>query len=672
MAWRWLPLAVLLVATCSDTYAGDWPWFHGPTHDRHATGERLQESWPVEGPPVVWARSLGVGYSSFVVAGGRAFTQTQSLYDQAVECLDARTGATIWRKRYALPYDGGGLYPGPRSTPAVVDGNVYFHSPEGIVGCLRAEDGDSFWSVNLQTEYGLRGVDFGCASSPLVLGGRVYIPAGGAGAMLVALDAATGKLVWKSGEHPASYATPQPIVWQGQTLLIVPGENTLAAFHAETGELWWELELSTGYDEHSCAPLYREPRLMLASPFRAGARQWELVANAATGRCRPVEVWDNPKFSNDVASSVLVDEAVFGFDLKDAQSRLNRASRGEFRCLDWSTGRILWSTRDVGHASAIVADGKLILFDDVGRLTLARVDREAWRELGRHTVLSEETCWSAPALSEGYLFIRSPTRAVCLDLGVRDGSPASPRGDPVRHGQATTGPRTKAAIVIPAATRRFDPTWLLGGEREYPATTPELAELWTWYGWSMVGMAGAAVIAIVVGGFRSRHARDRLSPDPMPLFLDRTVFWSLLVAWGAAGSPILNRSGSNVAGEERYVFLWPLLLWAAMEAALVASRAAHGASFRSLRKWRSYAVGCSFLVVCGVYFHLCRLLGLAPEWSFLAGFVTAFPLSWVGVWLESAGKRGRMLLPLLMAGLSFSAFFWSSVWFMKWRMVLGS
>lgn len=672
MAWRFLPLVVALLSSESIAFAGDWPCFHGPTHDGHAAGERLRESWPVTGPPVAWARSLGVGYSSFVVADGRAFTQAQSLYDQAVECLDARTGASIWRKRYALPYEGGGLYPGPRSTPAVASGRVYYHSPEGIVGCLRADDGESLWSVNLQTEYGLRGTDFGCASSPVVLNDRVYIPAGGAGAMLVALDTSTGRLVWKSGNRPASYATPLPILWRGQQLLVVPGENTLAAFHAETGTLWWELELSTGYDEHSCAPLYREPHLLLASPFRSGARQWELVANDETGRCQPVVTWDNPKFSNDVASSVLVDNAVFGFDLRDAQSRLNRASRGEFRCLDWATGKILWSTREVGHANAIVADGKLILFDDVGRLTLARADRSAYQELSRFTVLSEETCWSAPAFANGYLFIRSPTRAVCLDLGGGDESripPSSASGTPAAP--APPSP-VRGAVAIPPAPRRFDPTWLIGGEREYPATTPEYGELWIWYGWSMAGIAVAAGVAWLVRfSTTGRRAEgDRLQGAAV-LQVDRVVFWSLVAGWGALGGPLLNR-GAHESGSERYVFLWPLLLWAGMEAAVAASRAAQGASFRSVSRWRSYLVGGGFLATCGVYFDFCRLLGLAPEWSFLAGFVTAMPLSWA---IAGVGQRvsvARAAVDWIGFGCSFSTFFWTSVWFMKWRMALGS
>jgi hypothetical protein len=92
---------------------------------------------------------------------------------------------------------------------------------------------------------------------------------------------------------------------------------------------------------------------MIAGPFRSGAKlfriseqekdQKEKEKEKPVGELAVKTVWENLKFSNDVASSVLLDGYVYGFDLKDAQSRLNRPSRGEFRCLEFATGKIQWS-----------------------------------------------------------------------------------------------------------------------------------------------------------------------------------------------------------------------------------------------------------------------------------------------------------------------------------------
>src|SRR5262245_12260813 len=80
----------------------DWPQLRGPTYDGTSAQTKLAESWPAEGPPVLWVRDLGQGYSSFAVVGDRIFTQMQSLFGQYVVCLDAKTGKTIWEHRYGL------------------------------------------------------------------------------------------------------------------------------------------------------------------------------------------------------------------------------------------------------------------------------------------------------------------------------------------------------------------------------------------------------------------------------------------------------------------------------------------------------------------------------------------------------------------------------------------
>jgi outer membrane protein assembly factor BamB len=626
--------------------AGDWPALHGPTADRiAATNERLAESWPVAGPPIVWTREIGTGYSACAVVGNRVVTQVQSLYEQSLICFDATSGQPLWSRRTGFPYDGGGLYPGPRATPAIHGDRVYWHSPEGQIGCVRLSDGGALWTVDLAREYGLRGVDFGCSASPVVLSvgdqDFVLVPAGGAGATLVALDTNTGSLAWKGGDDPASYATPHVVRFRDRTLVIVPGENSLILFDAATGRVWCDIELSHGYDEHSCAPLYREPHLFLAVPFRGGARRWELTLDEKTGMGKAREDWINLKFSNDVASSLLVGDAVYGFDLRDAQSRLNRASRGEFRALDWSTGKELWSRRDIGHSGLIAADGKLIAFTDTGELLLIRASPAAGDVLARVRVCEGETCWSAPALADGRVYLRTPSRLVCLDLRPPASPPATPPGAPVA-----------GRPLVPSRPPLFDPVVLVGGDREYPATTPEWDELRDWWGWSLGGLMVSCVVAGVVV--------RRQSP----------MGWTLALAgaWSVVGTPLLNRR------EGTYVFLWPLALWCGLHAAMIASRRARGAGFRDARRWGSYLTGTAYLGLCVLYFHLCRRLGLAPEWSFLAGFLAAITFSLVAIAAErvSTPPWRMVVLRAFLLGLSFSAYYWSSVLFMKWRLVAGS
>lgn len=618
--------------------AGDWPRFRGSQGDGIAVDETLAESWPEAGPPVLWVREIGAGYSSCVIANGRAYTQSQSLYEQSLFCLDVATGETVWSYRYGWPYDGGGLYPGPRATPTVHDGHVYYVAPNGEVGCVTADHGSLVWSCNPKEQYRGRGTDFGVAASPVVFDGKVIIPVGGPQASLVALDALTGKTVWTCGELPASYATPIVVTFAGQPIVIAPLENSLLCADATTGRKLWELDLSAGYDEHSAAPLYREPYLFLAGPFRSGGTCYRLVAEGESPGCRVERVWDTLKMSNDIASSVLLGDQIYGFDLKDAQSRLHRPSRGEFRCLDWADGTVRWSADEIGHANIIIADDKALLFNDRGELRLCRLSADGIETLAVATVFPEDVVWTSPALSEGRVIVRTHSQVVCLDVGLKD------------------KPSTSTTIADIPQPVKFDPTWLLGGEREFPAATPELSDLRLWYGWMLAGWTASWLLGMHLTGWLTRWSattRER-------------IYWLGLVCLGAGGSAVLNRYG------EQYIFTWPLAIWALF-------LGSYGSFLHALHTprppWSVTTARLSlllFLMGCGLYFHLCRWLGIAIEWCFLTGFAAAVPVLILTDFVRQRSPRLASWLWPVRDGLAFSAYYWGCVGFMTWWLPVGS
>lgn len=638
---------------------GGWPQWRGPNFDSISRETGLAEAWPEAGPPVLWSRELGQGYSSFIAVGSHVYTLNQTLYEQAVVCLDAETGKTVWSSRYSWPYEGGGLYPGPRSTPTWFDGRIYFAAPDGTIGCLNAANSSSIWSVNPTKQFRGQGTDFGYSCSPVVVDGKVIVPVGGEGASVVALDAKDGSVVWKGGDSSASYASPLPITLNGQQQIIALLENSMAAFELKTGRLLWEDELSQGYDEHSASPLYREPLLMIAGPFRSGAKCLRLQPEG-----KPTRLWDIPKFSNDTASSVLYEGHVYGFDLRDAQSRVNRPSRGEYRCLDFETGKILWSSDQPGHANTIVADGKLILFNDRGEVILARATPDRYEELARVQVFLDEICWSPAALDRGRLYLRTQTRAVCLYLG--------------KQGLKTDLP-TQTVAAIPQSSS-FDPTSLLGGEREYPATPPEWNELGLWYGWSLVAIACAGMLAALVSFVvPSRSVPTGVIGDagqvtvPEPIrggssnrIVSQSVFWIVIIVSGLVGSPILNRWQSE------YIFLWPLVLWATLQMTVLTIVWAESQANRRRARWFSRLSGLAFLGVSALYFHLCRKLGLSIEWSFLTGLLPGFPAAALAAYQFLRPSRYRSLLDPFVAMASYSICFGAGVLYIKWWLRVGS
>ena len=615
-----------------------WPHLRGPNFDS-TSPSHLADAWPDRGPPVLWARDIGLGYSGFSTVGGRVWTQQQTLYGMSVLCLDGNTGATVWEHKYGWPYEAAGMYPGPRSTPTWHDGRVYFAGPRGLVGCLRASDGHSLWSVNVNEQFGGRGTDFGYSCSPTVIEGKVILPVGGEGASMVALNPDDGSTVWASGDQPASYTSALPITLQGRKLVLGYLQNALTLHDRDTGDLLWLYNLSSGYDEHSTLPLYDEPYLMVSGPFRAGADMFELGTQPPDhpddpGGITARRTWHSEKMSNDVVSSVLVGGYVYGFDLRDIQSKARRPSRGEFRCLDFKTGEIQWSSDQPGHASIIVADGKLVLFNDRGEVLLVRATPTAYEELARVTLFDDEICWTPPALDDGRLYLRSPTRVACLYVG-----------EPERLAEGRLA-EARSASEIPK-TRKWDLAPLVSGERDCPADPPDVGELCRWYAFSMLGvLCSAALLAVLAWGVvavKWSEAAPRCA---------RFCFWTALLVLGIIATPLGNRLGAP------FVFTWPVTLFALHQIALAGILRAYRQRQGRWTGWLSAVCASPFIAACLVYFDLCRRLDLAVMWVFLLGFVPSWPLS-----LPAAHQLDRHVRPfrdMLWAAAAFSAYYWAS------------
>jgi hypothetical protein len=219
---------------------------------------------------------------------------------------------------------------------------------------------------------------------------------------------------------------------------------------------------------------------------------------------------------------------------------------------------------------------------------------------------------------------------------------------------------------IPQRTS-FDPTVLVGGKREFPAASPERQELKRWYGWSLLGLLAGWVVAGLITAGRGVMRRIRHSKGQMPHFWNvRTAFWGVVLIWAALGSAILN------ARKSEYVFTWPLAVWALLQIAVTTSLWAGQCPTERRRGWWARGAGLLFLAGCGLYFHLCRRLGLAIEWAFLVGCLPVFPAAAAVGWVDLRRPRWSWWWPFVGGILSFSAYFGACVLFLHWWLRTGS
>ncbi|MDB5292970.1 MAG: outer rane biosis protein BamB, partial [Phycisphaerales bacterium] len=349
--------------------------------------------------------------------------------------------------------------------------------------------------------------------------------------------------------------------------------------------------------------------------------------------CRIKRVRHDAQMSNDVASSVLVDGFVYGFDLRDMQASGGRPSRGTFRCMDFKTGEVRWSSDRPGQASMVAADGKLLMLNDSGQILLVRIDSHRYEELGRAEVFPGETCWTAPSLHRGRLYLRSPTRAACLFVGKLE----------------RMSPRQRALAAPPAAIAKVPPadvTWLVGAEREYPFELPDLRELTRWYLFSLSALAAAGLSAGVAYG------TSRLWCGGWSRLPAAVVFWSGLLVFGIVATPLANRYWSQ------FVFTWPLSLMAVHQIALAVVSWSKQPERSKAADWAGVAGAGLLVLTCLLYFKLTRQLSLAPAWYFLVTFPIAWPIAVPAA--RRLCRQGRLAGDILWMFAVFSVYFWAS------------
>jgi outer membrane protein assembly factor BamB len=631
----------------------DWPHLRGPRYDGHAAEADWAEAWPTAGPPMLWNREIGRGYSGIIAVGNRVYTQTQTLTEQKVVALDADTGLMIWEYCYGWPYEPGGMYPGPRATPTWANGRIYFLAPDGLLGCLNAANGRLLWSIPLDQKFEGRGVDFGYSSSPLIENGKVILPVGGKNSAVVALDAETGATAWTSGDTPASYCSILPITFQGSRQLVAFLRNELAGFDLQTGRVLWRESLSHGYAEHAAFPLYDEPYLRIMQPFHGGSDLSRLEnaphedQTSQDAACHLQLVRHDKKMSNDVASSVLVDGCVYGFDVRGSQTCRHRPTPGEFRCMDFQSGEIRWSSDCPGHASLAVGGGMLFMLNDLGEALLVRANPDRYEELGRCEVFPGEICWTAPCLHHGRLYLRSPMRAACLYVGKPEKMPP-----PLR---ALATPLPKVGKI-----QRMDWSWLLGAEREYPFELPDLHELTHWYVFSLavIVLAGGLAVGFSTGCNHCRLLGFTTSKNSGPIS-PKTFFLPCLLLLGIVATPLGNRFSSV------FLFTWPVSLFAAHQIALTSVLWSRQPQRSKNARWLGRLGIVFFIFACWAYYRGTWHLSLAPAWYFLPTFLAAWPLAIPAA--RNNLRRTQLWHNVTWMLLAFSLYFWATGGIILWR-----
>jgi outer membrane protein assembly factor BamB len=333
---------------------------------------------------------VGTGFSSPVVRDGRLFVSGNQNDRDTIFCLDVASGATVWKYTYASevwPY----LYDGGPNATATIDGDrVFALGRHGDLFCLSAADGSVVWKADIHKDLGMAKPSWGFTSAPLVQGEHLFLNAGTHG---LALEKATGKVVWQTGKGDGGYATPEPVQLGNEKALVIFGPASCSAVRAADGTALWETPWETKYKVNAAQPIIQGNQMFLSSAYGFGCALFNIDASGAK------EVWRNAAMENHFNTCVLLDGHLYGVSGTSEDKCV-------LKCLSWKTGETLWEEKGVGMGSLIASKGQLIVLSDRGELIFAPASPKGFKADYRTQILGGK-CWTPPAISGGHLYARN-------------------------------------------------------------------------------------------------------------------------------------------------------------------------------------------------------------------------------------------------------------------------
>ena len=388
----------------------DWSQFRGPNRDGISPDTGLLKQWPAGGPPLVWKTAgLGAAFSSVSISGARLYTMGDVEGNSTLFALNLADGKVLWKTRVGQP--GGNRNPGTRSTPAT-DGKIVVALGQfGELICVDAADGKLRWQKHLTTDFEGRRPGWDWSESPLLDGDHVLVTPGGKAGAVVALNKETGALVWRSKEFTdgAHYTSLLPVEIGGVRQYLVFTAASVAGVAAKDGKLLWKTA-RPGKTAICSTPVYKDGIVFVSSAYGVGHHAFKVSGKDAQFSVEPL--YSGTDIESHHGGMILVGDHLY---------TLSGHGRGELKCLELKTGKVVWSDASVGKGSIAYADGHLVCRGEAqskGEIALVEATPAGYKEKGRFSLPDPagQPTWAHPVVFGGKLYIRNQDVLFCYNV----------------------------------------------------------------------------------------------------------------------------------------------------------------------------------------------------------------------------------------------------------------
>ena len=150
----------------------------------------------------------------------------------------------------------------------------------------------------------------------------------------------------------------------------------------------WEYGWRTGHDVNAADPIFYNNSVFISSAYNHGCALLKVTPGGAS------KIYENKVMRNHFNSCILYNGHVYGVD------------NSTLKCVEFATGREKWKSGVSRKGSLIMADNKLVILSERGKLVIAEADPSSYKEIASHQILSGR-CWTHPTISNGRLYARN-------------------------------------------------------------------------------------------------------------------------------------------------------------------------------------------------------------------------------------------------------------------------
>ena len=403
---------VTLLAAYSFVNADDWTQWRGPDRSNVSKEKGLLNEWPKDGPPLSWkAVGLGDGVAPVSVVGGRVFTMGNKGDDVICTAFSERDGVPLWTAKIGpAAKEIGSMRWLSQMAPTVDGEQMYVVIANGDYVCLATETGKEIWRKHFQKDFEGRRGPWGFCDYPLVDGENLIISPGGQKATVVALNKKTGERIWACavpGGDTHGHAAPMIATIGGTRQYVFHLAKWMVGVSAREGELLWKYDGMGTRVATTHAPIIRDDTIFYASGYLVGHAL--LKAGNAGGTWKITEVYrlKSPVYLPWLGSPTALSDGV-----------LFNTTRG-LQWVDWKTGKVAWEDKTLGRCTYTVADDKIFVRTQSGKIALGTADAKGWKPLAEFVPPALDSSAPAstfPVVANGRLYVRDYDALLCYDV----------------------------------------------------------------------------------------------------------------------------------------------------------------------------------------------------------------------------------------------------------------